>query len=96
VQPDQKLVIKREWDLPGERLSGGRTFIAELVSNRAEGHKSRVIRPANLALVSNPVGLGWDGATLAAALPKRWRSRSASSQGGFDARQHVQGHRIDR
>jgi transcription-repair coupling factor (superfamily II helicase) len=31
VQPDQKLVIKSEWDLPAERLKGVRAFITELV-----------------------------------------------------------------
>ena len=32
VQPDQKLVVRGEWDLPAERLKGVRAFISELVT----------------------------------------------------------------
>ena len=40
VQPDQKLVFKAEWDLPGERLKGVRKLISELVAIAQKAKKA--------------------------------------------------------
>jgi transcription-repair coupling factor (superfamily II helicase) len=40
VQPDQKVVFKAEWDLPGERLKGVRALIAQLVAIAQKARKA--------------------------------------------------------
>jgi transcription-repair coupling factor (superfamily II helicase) len=40
VQPDQKLVYRAEWDLPGERLKGVRAFIGQLAAVAAKARKA--------------------------------------------------------
>ena len=40
VQPDQRLVFKREWDLPAERLKGVRAVVAELVAIAVKAKKA--------------------------------------------------------
>jgi len=40
VQPDQKLVFRGEWDLPGDRLKGVRGFVGQLAAVAAKAKQA--------------------------------------------------------